>query len=370
MLDWLRDSWDGVVMTDWGAGRHTERAGNAALDLIMPGPDGPWGEALVEAVRDGRVAKPRSTRSCGGCCGWPSGSRARDASPWSDERDRRRAASDTAAGIVLARDHGTLLRRGRCARSPCWPDAAVARTLGGGARPSSRPTRCRARRAAPGAAMPRSLSRPAFARTRGSVAESVAELGIFAATSTKLVARARDRRVRVDRHRWRGVDGDRASATVATPAGRRVRDRLFRRRPVTSSRSTGTDVRRRARAGPDADLGGAVAPPQRARGPARSPDRRCAVVLRGSPRRGFDLGHTAAERSNRRSRGRAGSGRSALAQQGDAAMVVILGTTPRWRSEGFRPVDAGAHRLGAGFSPGSPMAAAHGDHECDAGAPC
>ena len=35
-------------MSDWGAARHTERAGNAALDLVMPGPDGPWGDALVD----------------------------------------------------------------------------------------------------------------------------------------------------------------------------------------------------------------------------------------------------------------------------------------------------------------------------------
>ena len=49
--------WDGLVMSDWTAARSTEAAGNAALDLAMPGPDGPWGDALVEAVRDGRVSE-------------------------------------------------------------------------------------------------------------------------------------------------------------------------------------------------------------------------------------------------------------------------------------------------------------------------
>src|SRR3954451_9228262 len=53
----LKDEWewDGLVMSDWTAARSTEAAGNGALDLVMPGPDGPWGDALVAAVRAGRV---------------------------------------------------------------------------------------------------------------------------------------------------------------------------------------------------------------------------------------------------------------------------------------------------------------------------
>src|SRR3954471_17643598 len=53
----LEGGWgfDGLVMSDWTAARSTEAAGRAALDLAMPGPHGPWGDALVEAVRDGRV---------------------------------------------------------------------------------------------------------------------------------------------------------------------------------------------------------------------------------------------------------------------------------------------------------------------------
>ncbi|MER5873730.1 glycoside hydrolase family 3 C-terminal domain-containing protein [Streptomyces sp. NPDC002044] len=53
----LKGEWgfDGVVVSDWGAGRSTAASARAAQDLLMPGPDGPWGEALVEAVERGVV---------------------------------------------------------------------------------------------------------------------------------------------------------------------------------------------------------------------------------------------------------------------------------------------------------------------------
>lgn len=49
--------WDGLIMSDWFATKRTAPAANGGLDLVMPGPDGPWGEHLVAAVRDGRVAE-------------------------------------------------------------------------------------------------------------------------------------------------------------------------------------------------------------------------------------------------------------------------------------------------------------------------
>jgi beta-glucosidase len=57
LADPLIDGWgfDGVVVSDWSAARDTVGAGNAALDLVMPGPSGPWGDALVDAVRAGTV---------------------------------------------------------------------------------------------------------------------------------------------------------------------------------------------------------------------------------------------------------------------------------------------------------------------------
>lgn len=53
----LKREWgfDGVAISDWTAARHTEATTLSGLDLVMPGPVGPWGEALVAAVQAGRV---------------------------------------------------------------------------------------------------------------------------------------------------------------------------------------------------------------------------------------------------------------------------------------------------------------------------
>ena len=53
----LKGTWgfDGVVISDWTAVRSLASAA-AGQDVVMPGPDGPWGDALVAAVEDGRIA--------------------------------------------------------------------------------------------------------------------------------------------------------------------------------------------------------------------------------------------------------------------------------------------------------------------------
>ncbi|MEV8313624.1 glycoside hydrolase family 3 C-terminal domain-containing protein [Streptomyces sp. NPDC059900] len=53
----LKGEWgfDGAVVSDWGAVRQTAQSAAAAQDLAMPGPDGPWGAALVAAVLCGSV---------------------------------------------------------------------------------------------------------------------------------------------------------------------------------------------------------------------------------------------------------------------------------------------------------------------------
>jgi beta-glucosidase len=57
LRDVLKDEWgfDGVVTSDWNAARSTAATALAALDLAMPGPDGPWGGLLAQAVTDGAV---------------------------------------------------------------------------------------------------------------------------------------------------------------------------------------------------------------------------------------------------------------------------------------------------------------------------
>lgn len=53
----LKGEWnyDGVVMSDWYATKSTGPSANNGLDLIMPGPEGLWGPALVAAVEAGEV---------------------------------------------------------------------------------------------------------------------------------------------------------------------------------------------------------------------------------------------------------------------------------------------------------------------------
>ncbi|MCJ0875859.1 glycoside hydrolase family 3 C-terminal domain-containing protein [Streptomyces sp. AP-93] len=53
----LKGEWgfDGVVVSDWGGVRSTVASAVAAQDLAMPGPRGPWGAELREALASGRV---------------------------------------------------------------------------------------------------------------------------------------------------------------------------------------------------------------------------------------------------------------------------------------------------------------------------
>ncbi len=55
--DVLKSDWGftGVVISDWSATTTTAPSALAGLDLVMPGPGGPWGDKLVAAVRSGTV---------------------------------------------------------------------------------------------------------------------------------------------------------------------------------------------------------------------------------------------------------------------------------------------------------------------------
>ncbi|WP_434443056.1 glycoside hydrolase family 3 C-terminal domain-containing protein [Lentzea sp. E54] len=55
----LKGEWgfDGLVMSDWFATKSTAASANGGLDLVMPGPGGPWEDKLVAAVEAGEVAE-------------------------------------------------------------------------------------------------------------------------------------------------------------------------------------------------------------------------------------------------------------------------------------------------------------------------
>ena len=57
LRDLLKAEWafPGVVVSDWSATKTTVPSATGGLDLVMPGPHGPWGEQLLKAVRAGRV---------------------------------------------------------------------------------------------------------------------------------------------------------------------------------------------------------------------------------------------------------------------------------------------------------------------------
>jgi beta-glucosidase len=139
----LKDEWgfDGVVVSDWMAARGTVGAGNAALDLAMPGPDGPWGDALVAAVRAGEVSEAavddkvlRLLRLAERVGALDRSSKI-EVARWSDEEIAAELRATAAASFVLARNHGSLLplAAGSLRKvAVVGPNAAVARTLGGG----------------------------------------------------------------------------------------------------------------------------------------------------------------------------------------------------------------------------------------------
>jgi beta-glucosidase len=145
----LEDEWgfDGVVMSDWFAARSTEPAANAGLDLVMPGPGGPWGDKLVAAVREGRVPEAavddkvlrllRLAARVGALDGVEPATPT--AGPWPQDRVAAELRAGAAAGFVLARntdvDGAPALPLDRTALrrvAVLGPNAEVARTLGGG----------------------------------------------------------------------------------------------------------------------------------------------------------------------------------------------------------------------------------------------
>jgi beta-glucosidase len=149
LRDVLKQEWgfDGVVMSDWFAARSLAAAGAGLLDLVMPGPSGPWGEDLVTAVRAGDVPESavddkvlrilRLAARVGALADLPPV----EAEPWSPAQVAAELRGAAAGGFVLARNSpvaGTAepllplsLRAGRRI-AVLGPNAALARSQGGG----------------------------------------------------------------------------------------------------------------------------------------------------------------------------------------------------------------------------------------------
>jgi beta-glucosidase len=119
LRDVLKNEWgfDGVVISDWHAARSTQETALATLDLSMPGPDGPWGDLLAQAVDDETVSLEllndkvarllRLGRRVGAAAGRPADGASQAGEPALVPAGLlRQAASDS---FVLLRNEGSLL---------------------------------------------------------------------------------------------------------------------------------------------------------------------------------------------------------------------------------------------------------------------
>ncbi|WP_350001300.1 glycoside hydrolase family 3 C-terminal domain-containing protein [Pseudarthrobacter sp. WHRI 8279] len=137
----LNSEWgfDGVVISDWTAVRSVNSA-NASQDLAMPGPDGPWGEALVVAVKSGQVPEEAVDRKVlrilqlAARVGALEGFDAVAAEPADREDPVSFAREASAAGTVMVKNDGVLpLDPASISRvAVIGHNARYARTQGGG----------------------------------------------------------------------------------------------------------------------------------------------------------------------------------------------------------------------------------------------
>lgn len=137
----LKDEWgfDGVVVSDWTAVRSLASAA-AAQDLAMPGPTGAWGDALIEAVRDGRIseetidAKVLRILRLAARVGALEGFEPAVAEPVFVENGIAFVREASAAGTVLLSNNGELPWGSRPPASVAviGHNAALARSQGGG----------------------------------------------------------------------------------------------------------------------------------------------------------------------------------------------------------------------------------------------
>lgn len=137
----LKSEWgfDGVVVSDWNGVKDTVASANAGQDIVMPGPDGPWGQSLIAAVRGGEVPESaldekverllRLASRIGALEGSPA---AKEVPAWSDADTAALLREAAADGMVLLRNDGVLPLTGSPAVAVIGQHARHGRGQGGG----------------------------------------------------------------------------------------------------------------------------------------------------------------------------------------------------------------------------------------------
>ncbi|GAA5154234.1 MULTISPECIES: beta-glucosidase family protein [Amycolatopsis] len=142
----LADEWgfEGPVISDWTAVRTTVASALAGQDVAMPGPDGPWGEELARAVRDGRVPESVIDEKVRRILWLASkvgalGEESALSTPPPPPGDLPRVAA-TEGMVLLRNENGELPWRGVRSVAVSGQAATVARTQGGGSAKVAPPT--------------------------------------------------------------------------------------------------------------------------------------------------------------------------------------------------------------------------------------
>jgi beta-glucosidase-like glycosyl hydrolase len=135
----LKGEWafDGVVVSDWRAARSLAAAAPDATDLAMPGPDGPWGDHLVAAVRSGSIPESAVDDKLRRLLRLAARVGALEGVPHPDPPGRDHPAPPGTGGPTTGRDRPAPPGTGA-------PTGRVADRRDRGARLSTAPTRCRA----------------------------------------------------------------------------------------------------------------------------------------------------------------------------------------------------------------------------------
>ena len=142
--DVLKREWDfdGVIMSDWYATRSVAAAGEGLTDLAMPGPESPWTEWLLDAVQSGQLSASaldghvlrilRLAARVGALDGLDAATP--PARRWTDQELSAELRAASAAGMVLIKNDALLPLEVSSLRQVAviGPNAATARTLGGG----------------------------------------------------------------------------------------------------------------------------------------------------------------------------------------------------------------------------------------------